>query len=784
VIEELVEGLVARGESGSEAAVCYRRVEAVQRWPDAYAISSLYGRIMGIRKSSPNAVTSVQDAIKSGIMSPLGKNMKSGALQLLILVSTVATLSRGQDIDSIILRESTSVKRFTIIDQIADPTERRAFLKLYGAGDPPKRRKLAEEFVLAYPQSWLLAQAYEIAAKASIDLDDYTVALQFGSQSLRLFPENPMLLVPLANVQAQLQRFATAEGSAQAALEYLEQFDRPAAVSPAKWPSIQAELKASTYFVLGRVAAAAAMLATGSDRQQKLLQAESDLLQATALNTRNVETAYLLGLTELSLGRQRRAAFYFAEVRRVPGPLQAKALENLQRIYKSYAGPPAASFEAFLATIEGDSQWNAASAGSNSSMPRQAQAGDYAGSQACQPCHAAIYASWQKTGMSRMFRPYKPENVIGDFRENNHFSDETGVLVARMSIQHEKHYFAIRDSSGAWRTYPVDYTIGSKWQQAYATRLPTGNIHVFPVQYSAIKRQWINYWKVIDPPSSPRAEVTGFSHITPATNYQTNCAPCHTSQLRSIKAGSFTGHDLEFREGGINCEMCHGPAQNHVFAITSGERSGNTTLQTPVDFRQVSARDYVAICGQCHAQSALRQPGPQGEMNYSTQGPSFFRAYLSQPYADVARRAFYKDGRFRETTFIVEAFRRTACFRKGQAHCGHCHQPHAPDSSTNLTSPKFPNEPDRMCLQCHARFAANTSAHTHHPSSSDASRCVACHMPRIANSVLFRARTHQIDDIPDAEMTSRFGQEESPNACLLCHSEKDVRWVEAKLQAW
>jgi len=197
--------------------------------------------------------------------------------------------------------------------------------------------------------------------------------------------------------------------------------------------------------------------------------------------------------------------------------------------------------------------------------------------------------------MSRMFRPYRPENVIGDFRVNNQFSDETGLLVARMSIQRDKHYFAIRDKSGSWQTYAVDYTIGSKWQQAYATRLPTGDIHVFPVQYSAIQGRWINYWKVIDPPSSPRAVVTGFNQITPATNYQTNCAPCHTSQLRSIKAGSFTGHDLEFTEGGINCEMCHGPARNHVLAMTSAERSDQSVIQAPVDFHHASAREYVAI---------------------------------------------------------------------------------------------------------------------------------------------------------------------------------------------
>jgi hypothetical protein len=54
-------------------------------------------------------------------------------------------------------------------------------------------------------------------------------------------------------------------------------------------------------------------------------------------------------------------------------------------------------------------------------------------------------------------------------------------------------------------------------------------------------------------------------------------------------------------------------------------------------------------------------------------------------------------------------------------------------------------------------------------------------MPRIMDALLFRARTHQIDDIPDAEMTRRFGQEESPNACLLCHEEKSAEWVQRSL---
>jgi hypothetical protein len=57
-------------------------------------------------------------------------------------------------------------------------------------------------------------------------------------------------------------------------------------------------------------------------------------------------------------------------------------------------------------------------------------------------------------------------------------------------------------------------------------------------------------------------------------------------------------------------------------------------------------------------------------------------------------------------------------------------------------------------------------------------------MPRIMNSLLFEARYHQIDDIPDGEMTARFGQADSPNACLMCHKDRDNAWLTRRLAGW
>lgn len=321
--------------------------------------------------------------------------------------------------------------------------------------------------------------------------------------------------------------------------------------------------------------------------------------------------------------------------------------------------------------------------------------------------------------------------------------------------------------------------------------MPNGEIHVFPAQYNSIYKRWVNFWQVIDSPGSERSDLRSWEKLDSSTSYQAICAACHTSQLRNIKGGGFEPQNVEFQEPGINCETCHGPSAQHIAEVTQSEfYLSRSPLDPPVNFHKVGTRDFVEICSQCHMQSALRVPGPHGELNYSPSGEFFVRNQRI-PFGEFSRKGFYKDGRFRQTTFIVEALERSQCFKKGQVSCGNCHDPHGhassgDNSTTNPTSLRFPGQPDRACTDCHQQFqdASRLAAHTHHRAGSEGSRCVSCHMPRIMDALLFRARTHQIDDIPDSDMTLRFGQEESPNACLLCHTEKNPQWVKQELLSW
>jgi predicted CXXCH cytochrome family protein len=386
----------------------------------------------------------------------------------------------------------------------------------------------------------------------------------------------------------------------------------------------------------------------------------------------------------------------------------------------------------------------------------------YAGPEACKSCHEKEYAAWRKTGMAKMLQPYKQENIIGDF--SGTYTENSDTI--RLGFD-QRPYFDLKGTR-----YHVDFTVGSKWQQAYATKLDDGRLHVLPIEYNLLQKRWINYWEMIDPPGSSRAKLAEFPKLTPATNYQQNCAICHTSQLKADPTLSDPMQHASYLQPGIDCEMCHGPAAFHV----------KHPSQLPVAFNKISNREGVRVCAQCHRQSTVREPGENGEMNYSTKG-NFVPATWFMPYDAFSRRAFYKDGRFRETTFIVEAFTRSECYLKGTAQCASCHSPHLGDFETNKTSLKFAAAPNEMCLGCHAEYRNRIAEHTRHAAGSEAAQCVSCHMPRIMNALLFKARSHQIE-IPSADLTERFGQQESPNVCLSCHAEKDVRWAKEQLAAW
>jgi predicted CXXCH cytochrome family protein len=692
--------------------------------------------------------------------------------------ASVSPIARAQESDAAVFKDDN--RSLTLLSRVDDPTEKQAFMAVYECTEPAKRHALAQTFINTYPQSWLLGETYDLAARSSVDLADYDSALKESRFSLRLRPENPILLVLIANIEAQKGMLREAQTHARDTLEYLDQFARPGEMSDEQWNTTKPQLKGSAYFALGRAYMVAAL--RDSNSQDEFTRALDALNHAVAWNPKDSEAYYLRGLVKLRLGQTVQAASDFAAVTRTSAPLSNQALGQLRQIYEKQPRRPGETFDTFLSRLsKPDVESRLRNSREEAGPPASIRAG-YAGSQACEGCHRREYETWKQTGMARMLQEFKPENIIGDFTSGREYKDGKTGAVIRMGARGSRPYFEIEAPGERPRRFSVDYTIGSKFQQGYAIRSDRG-LYVLPIEYNALEKAWINYWEMIDPPGSKRAIIADFPKLSSATNYQENCGVCHTSQLRAAVDAADPIDHATFREPGINCEMCHGPSARHAEQMKKGHAMDESPNATPVSFRKIGNREGVQICAQCHRQSSFRQMGAHQEMNYSTEGSTFIAKSMARPYDAFSARALYKDGRFRETTFIVEAFTRSACYRKGTAQCATCHAPHLPNFRSNLTSLKFKDKPDEMCLQCHEPLRGLIAEHTHHPAASEASRCVSCHMPKIVNALLFQARSHQVE-IPRADLTERFGQSESPNACLMCHADKDARWAAQKLGQW
>jgi predicted CXXCH cytochrome family protein len=114
--------------------------------------------------------------------------------------------------------------------------------------------------------------------------------------------------------------------------------------------------------------------------------------------------------------------------------------------------------------------------------------------------------------------------------------------------------------------------------------------------------------------------------------------------------------------------------------------------------------------------------------------------------------------------------------------CSTCHDVHGTENNANLRKPA-----SILCLDCHGVNSPNgphaptLEAHTHHQLGSPGSECIACHMPKIAQTIAdVNVRSHTFKFIYPAATEAL----QIPNACNLCHADKTTTWATDALKRW
>ena len=364
----------------------------------------------------------------------------------------------------------------------------------------------------------------------------------------------------------------------------------------------------------------------------------------------------------------------------------------------------------------------------------------YVGSEACKDCHTEIYTRWRKTRMANVVQdPHAhPEAIIADFSKADPLLTFTKDEVA--------------------------LTYGSKWKQRYFKRVGD-DYFVFPAQWDITHRIWRPYFV--------KNGTDWWAPLYPPDNMQRPTGPlcdgCHS-----------VNYDIDTKrvtEWNVGCEKCHGPGSDHV------DHQGKGNIVNPAKLDYVQATD---TCIQCHSQG---QPLTNPIKGKYYDWPVGF--HMGRKLVDFWKLEDHKlgelsfthfpDGTAHKNRMQGNDFVQSLMYTRGVT-CASCHDPHGSDNDAMLIKPA-----KDVCSTCHGPNTQNgphaptLEAHTHHKPGSAGSECIACHMPKIEQTIAdVNVRAHTFRFITPAQSES-LG---IPNACNLCHTEKSAAWATDALKSW
>jgi hypothetical protein len=359
-----------------------------------------------------------------------------------------------------------------------------------------------------------------------------------------------------------------------------------------------------------------------------------------------------------------------------------------------------------------------------------------------------------------MVQPATKESVQGDFK-----LARVKLRGADYGLRGRDGVFYITESylTGKPQEHRVDYTLGNRRIQHYLTTLADGKVIVLPPSWDIVRKGWFHNLDIADPDEVEGVQVQIWNKM---------CYSCHVSQQEKnfdVEKNEYKSAWLDF---GTNCERCHGPGSDHVAHYSSA------TTQKPVNDIVVQTRldatRNTMICAQCHSFRDTFAKGYTAGADYY----NYFLPILEYNQPRDKDPAYWADGRTRRFSNDAFGLWQSECFLKGGATCVACHSSvHEVEIEEN---PQLRPTANALCTRCHTVIGEAIPAHTHHAAGSAGSSCIECHMPRTVFSIKAEIRDHSMS-IPVPENTIHHG---IPNACNLCHNDRDADWSLKKMNAW
>lgn len=390
----------------------------------------------------------------------------------------------------------------------------------------------------------------------------------------------------------------------------------------------------------------------------------------------------------------------------------------------------------------------------------------YSGSTTCRSCHESFYGLWSTSHHGLAMQPYTAQFAKTALTAQTE-PIAIGPYAYRAVVDGNDPNAGVVLEKGTQglKTLRIEHVMGGKNVYFFLTPLAGGRWQVLPVAYDVRRRQWYDTTDSMIRHVHERPDAA-IDWRDPALTFNTSCHSCHVSQLSPNYDPNTDTFRTVWAESGINCETCHGPAAEHARVCQQAPKDRPPTdlkLVTVNRKRGFSGSRIDSACAPCHAKM-MPVTGGGGV------GDDYFDHYGLGTLEDPD---FFPDGRDLGENFTYTLWRMSPCVKSGKLDCLHCH------TSSGRYRFADPNQPNHACLPCHAKRVENATEHTHHLADGPGNRCIACHMPTTEFALMRRSDHSMRPPMPAA--TIAFG---SPNACTLCHKDKDAAWADIQVRAW
>ncbi len=383
---------------------------------------------------------------------------------------------------------------------------------------------------------------------------------------------------------------------------------------------------------------------------------------------------------------------------------------------------------------------------------------EYAGSVSCRECHEKFYELWSTSRHGLAMQPYTTE-----FARTQLTPQQKEIAIGQYTYRADiKKSVVIEKGPKGTKKYRIEHVMGGKNVYYFLTLFDKGRLQTLPVAYDVNKKEWL------DTAASGVRHIPGQQPEEPFNwknwpyTFNTACYSCHVSQLSTNYNLKKDTYHTVWAEPGINCETCHGPGVEHN-KVAKATPKGQPLPETKIiSTKTMTKKERNDLCASCHAKGI--------PLTVQYQPKERFLDHFDVVFLEDSD--YYPDGRDLGENYTYTSWIMSPCVQSGKLDCMHCH--------TSSGRYRFKKEKfNDVCMPCHKDKVNNATEHTQHPVEGAAGKCISCHMPMTSFARMNRSDHSMLPPAPASTIAFK-----SPNACNLCHTDKDAEWSDKYVREW